>query len=278
MSSTNDSSSANGDSEDGSYADQLAIALREKEELRRTLEEYRRAVKNAEVERDRNAAAAKSAIDELQQFVYAASHDLQEPLRSIATYTQLLQRHCASNQEAEELASFVIEGVSRMNTLIRDLLTYSRIGTEMRRTTVNLAAVLQWALLKETKTIQDAGAQITYADLPEVQVDESKMATVFENLVNNALKFRGSETPKVEVSVDEGEDFYTIAVRDNGAGIEPRFHDLVFVPFKRLHGKEIPGSGLGLAYCRKIVEAHGGKIWVESDGKTGSVFKFTIPM
>jgi light-regulated signal transduction histidine kinase (bacteriophytochrome) len=262
-----------------SFEDRLVRALSENEALRQSIAECQAAQKKAEQEAERSWAAADAAKEELQHFVYAASHDLQEPLRSISSYTQLLQRDYVKDAQAGEFAAFIIDGVNQMNALIRDLLTYSRTGTISKKNTVNLASVVQWAMFKLSNPIKASGAQVSCADLPEVPVDDAQMALVFENLLSNSIKFRSSETPKIEISSEEEEDdAYTIAVRDNGIGIESRFHEQIFLPFKRLHGKNVPGTGLGLAICRKIVAAHGGRIWVESDGKLGSTFKFTLPV
>jgi light-regulated signal transduction histidine kinase (bacteriophytochrome) len=256
--------------------DELTKVLRENEHLRQSLAESAAALKKAQEEAERNLIAAQSATAELQHFVYAASHDLQEPLRSISTYTQLLHRDYAKDKQAAEFAGFVNDGVTQMNTLIRDLLTYSRTGNPGRRSSINLSAPVQWALFKLAGPIKESGAAITHQDLPDVEVDDTQIAMLFENLLSNAIKFRGEASPVIEISAEENGGGYTVSVRDNGSGIDPRFHDQVFLPFKRLHGKNIPGTGLGLAICRKIVQAHGGRIWVESDGKTGSNVKFTL--
>ncbi len=226
---------------------------------------------------ERTLAAVQSANEELHQFAYAASHDLQEPLRSIATYAQLLERRYALDQDASEYTHFIVDGVNRMNTLIRDLLTYSRTGHSPKRTTVSLDSLVQWSLLNLQQAVHDSGAEVTYDGLPEISVDESQIVQLFQNLLSNALKYRGSAAPKVSITAEEGPSGYTILVADNGQGIEPRFHKQVFGVFKRLHGREVPGTGIGLALCRKIVEGHGGQIWVESDGQNGSTFKFTFP-
>lgn len=256
---------------------QLADALRENGELKRSLEGSQQALAQAKREVEQSWEAVKLANDELQQFVYAASHDLQQPLRSIGTYAQLLQREYSGDKQATEFTSFIVDGTNQMNQLVRDLLTYSRTGTSIRRTNIRLNAPLQWALLKLAEPIRETSAKVEAGDLPEVQADEMQIAQVFDCLIGNAIKYRGSRTPEIAISAEEDSKGFTISVKDNGEGIEPRFHEQVFVPFKRLHGKEIPGSGLGLAISRKIVRAHGGTIWVESDGGNGSTVKFTLP-
>lgn len=222
-------------------------------------------------------AGEKAARDELNQFVYAASHDLQEPLRAISAYTQLLQRKYADDPECAELTGFVLEGAGRMHSMISSLLAYSRINPVPRRTVMKLAVVAQWAVANLGAEIRESGAKITVGDLPEVAIDESQFVQLFQNLLSNALKFRGEEPPRIEISAEEQENGYVISIRDNGPGIPPKYHTQVFDVFKRLHGKSIPGNGIGLALCRRIVHGHGGRIWVESEGSGGSTFKFTIP-
>lgn len=220
---------------------------------------------------------ARLATEELQQFVYAASHDLQEPLRTISAYAQLLRREYPLEGQPAEFAAFVVNGANRISALVRDLLTYSRIRTEPNREPLQLGAAAHGALLALSERVRDSGARVSCGKLPEVFADENQLASVFEHLIKNAILYRGSTSPEIHISSEEGADVCTISVRDNGLGIEPRFHEQVFQPFKRLHGKEIEGSGLGLTICRKIVRAHGGEIWVESEGGNGSTFKFTLP-
>lgn len=256
---------------------QLADALREQDELQHSLESCQLALVQAKREIEQSWEAVKLANDELQQFVYAASHDLQQPLRSIGTYAQLLQREYGGDKQAAEFTSFIIDGANQMSQLVRDLLTYSRTATSVRRANIRLNAPLQWALLKLAEPIRETSASIVVGDLPEVQADEMQIAQVFDCVIGNALKYRGEAQPEVAVSAEEDPEGVTVSIKDNGEGIESRFHDQIFVPFKRLHGKSISGSGLGLAISRKIIRAHGGKIWVESDGHLGSTVKFTLP-
>jgi light-regulated signal transduction histidine kinase (bacteriophytochrome) len=257
--------------------EQLRELREENARLKAANEELEKSCKESEEKAERMVAAIQTTNEELQQFVYAASHDLQEPLRSISTYSQLLERRYASDKEANEYTRFIVDGVNRMNTLIRDLLTYSRTGSSPKRTMVKLDALVQWSILNLQQSIRDAGAEITCEELPELYVDESQMVQLFQNLLSNALKYCSGEAPRIAVTAEEGPEQYTILVKDNGQGIAPRFHKQVFGVFKRLHGREIPGTGIGLALCRKIVEGHGGQIWVESDGTNGSTFKFTLP-
>lgn len=266
------------DSTPKSLEEQLAEALRENTRLRESLERCIAARKEAEDECARNLEIARSANEELQMFSFALSHDLKEPLRSVSSHAELLQRHYGGDKQAAEFTSTITDAVKRANALIESLLIYSRTGAPARRTEIKLNSALQWALLNIEHSIRESGAQVTSTDLPVVAVDESQMVQLFQNLLLNSLKYRSSDVPKIQVSSEEGTDAYIISVRDNGVGIEPKYQQQIFGAFKRLHGREVPGTGLGLALCRKIVEGHGGRIWVESDGKTGSVFKFTLPI
>jgi signal transduction histidine kinase len=199
-------------------------------------------------------------------------------LRAIASYTQLLQRQYASDPEANELSTFAAQGVKDMNTLIEDLLKYSRAGNSPRRTNISLQSVVQWAVLNMQPVLRAAGGEILFQNLPEMNIDESQFVQVFQQLFSNALNFRGVDAPRIEVTAEDDEDGYVISVRDNGVGIDPQYLETVFLPFKRLQGKNIPGNGLGLSVCRKIVRAHGGRIWAESTGKgQGTTVKFTVP-
>ena len=234
-------------------------------------------MKDREEECARDLEAARMASEELQRFCYAASHDLKEPLRTITCNTQLLERHYGSDSQAAEFISFIIDGVTRMTALIDGLLNYSKTRAPSSRTAVNLQSLVQWALLKLEPSVRESGAQITCGELPVVIVDENQIVQLLHNLLSNALKYRSDDPPAINISSEETAGEHVISVRDNGVGIDPRYRDQLFIPFKRLHGKEVPGVGLGLALCRKIVEGHGGRIWVESDGQHGSVFKFTLP-
>ncbi len=256
----------------------LARALRENEELKAELARVRTELESARAEVEENRSAAHSAGEELQQFVYAASHDLQEPLRAVYSYAQLLQRECPNDKQTAEVTGFIVSAASQMTSLIRDLLGYSRSNATPQRAMINLGTAVQRAQFKFVDEIRRLGAKLEISSLPEVFADENQMSRVFEHLIGNALKYRGAATPVIEISAVEGPEFHTISVRDNGPGIEPRFHKQIFVPFKRLHPKNISGTGLGLAVCDRLVRAHGGEIWVESDGISGSEFKLTLPI
>jgi light-regulated signal transduction histidine kinase (bacteriophytochrome) len=222
-------------------------------------------------------AAADTAREELQGIVYAVSHDVKEALRSVSSYAQLLVRQQPDDPDTTEYARFITDGVRTATIFVDQLNAFSRIDPSARRTTISLAVVLQIALMRLSAAIRSSGTQISHRDLPEVSVNESQFVTVFENIIDNTMKYRGAEHPRIDITGEETDAGNVISIRDNGSGIEPQYRDLVFRPFKRLHGKNIPGIGLGLATCRKIVEAHEGKIWVESDGSSGSEFKILLP-
>jgi PAS domain S-box-containing protein len=219
---------------------------------------------------------------ELEQFAYVASHDLQEPLRMVASYTQLLARRYQGklDQDADEFIGFAVDGARRMQELINDLLAFSRAGTRtLQVEPVDVDALVDQLISDFAFTIDEAGATVTCDALPVVQADATQMRQLFQNLVANALKFqRPGVAPQVHVSAAPNGGVWTFAVRDNGIGIEPQYLDRIFVLFQRLHTRaDYPGTGIGLAICKKIVERHGGRIWVESEVDRGTTFRFTMP-
>ena len=219
--------------------------------------------------------------DDLQQFAYVASHDLQEPLRMVASYTQLLARRYRGqlDADADEFIGFAVDGVTRMQALINDLLAYSRAGRkEGDRTHVPLGEVVDKVVRVLGPAITTADAVVTCDRLPTVWGDAGQLGQLLQNLIGNAIKFRGSEPPRVHVSARREDGEWLVSVRDNGIGIAPEFTSRIFVIFQRLHSRnEYPGTGIGLAICRKIVERHGGRIWVESEPGHGATFHFTLP-
>jgi signal transduction histidine kinase len=252
-------------------------------EQRRAAEEEIRAL-NAELEqrvRERTKELSRSN-EELRQFAYAASHDLKEPMRTIASYTQLLEQRYSDklDQDGQEFLHYVLDAVRRMDMLLSDLLTYSQhLGSRPSAfQSVDVEAVLAGVLMNLHALIEETQATVTHDPLPTaVTSDFAQLSQVFQNLVSNALKYRKPDQPvKVHISAEEGKDEWVFSVRDNGLGIDPEYKDQIFGIFKRLHGREYPGTGMGLAICKKIVERHGGQIWVESEPGAGSTFYFTI--
>jgi light-regulated signal transduction histidine kinase (bacteriophytochrome) len=223
----------------------------------------------------------KRSNAELEQFAYVASHDLQEPLRMVSSYTQLVQRRYGDrlDGDAREFMNYVVDGAARMKQLIEDLLAYSRVGTRGREfATVALDAPLKRALTNLRNAMEEAGASVTWDPLPTVRADEGQLAQLFQNLIGNALKFRSASVPRIHVSSSEKPTEWEFALADNGIGIEPQYSERIFMVFQRLHNKaEYPGTGIGLAICKKVVERHGGRIWVESKPGEGTTFRFTLP-
>ena len=223
---------------------------------------------------------ARSNAD-LEQFAYVASHDLQEPLRMVTAYTQLLAERYRGklDENADKFIGYASEGAQRMQVLIQDLLAFSRVGRNGSvRVSVDCNVVMKDVLLALAPAIRESDAVVTHPQLPSVWADRTQVTQVFQNLIGNALKFRGKEPPKVSVQAEGAGDRWLFSVSDNGIGIAPEYRETIFVVFQRLHARnEYPGNGIGLAICKKIVERHGGKIWVESQAGSGSTFKFTLP-
>lgn len=230
---------------------------------------------------DRKVEELKRSNKELEQFAYVASHDLQEPLRMVAAYTQLLAERYRGklDEKADLYIRYAIDGAARMQTLIEDLLKLSRAGRgEPELKSIESTGVVERALQNLGQAIRESGATVTYADLPEFRADESQLTQVFQNLIANAIKFRGKDAPTVNISATAAEGGWEFSVADNGIGIAPEHTTDLFVIFRRLHTrKEYPGNGIGLSICKKIIERHGGRIWVESQLGAGSTFKFTLP-
>jgi PAS domain S-box-containing protein len=224
----------------------------------------------------------KRSNDELQQFAYVASHDLQEPLRMVASYTQLLAKRYLGrlDSDADAYIAYAVDGCNRMQGLIQDLLTYSRAGTVGgTHREISSENALNEALANLRATIEESGAVVTHDSLPVITMDATQLVQVFQNLVGNAVKYRCPEVPRVHVTAAKNAgNEWIFAVRDNGLGIDPQYFERIFVLFQRLHGRnEFTGTGIGLAICKKIVERLGGRIWVKSQPEKGSTFYFALP-
>ncbi len=242
-----------------------------KDQTTKRKEEEKLKKSNAELERSNK---------ELEQFAYVASHDLQEPLRMVASFTQLLYKRYSNQmgKDADEFIMYIVDGANRMQRLIQDLLTYSRINTQGNIISeVDSHKALGEALSNLRVSIRESGAMITNEDLPVIKADYGQLVQVFQNLISNSIKFHGPAPPLIHVSAVMKETEWIFTVRDNGIGIEEQYFKRIFLIFQRLHaGTEYPGTGIGLAICNRIVHRHGGRIWVNSEPGKGSVFNFTV--
>lgn len=219
---------------------------------------------------------------ELEQFAYVASHDLQEPLRMVASYTQLLAKRYKGklDSDADDFINYAVDGANRMQMLINDLLDYSRVGTKGKEFVMTEFDVILEKILRDfKKAVEESGAKVTIDPLPSLMVDGGQIGQLFQNLISNAIKFRGDAPPQIHISSEKNEDKWIFSVSDNGIGIDPEYSSRIFEIFQRLHSKEeYPGSGIGLAICKKIVERHGGNIRIESEPAKGTTFYFSIPI
>lgn len=238
--------------------------------------------KHLEQELKETVNRLETSNDRLEQFAYAASHDLQEPLRMVSSYLQLLETRYVDDldEDAEEYIEFAVDGAERMRAMIESLLEYSRItarGDPLEQT--NVDAVLEDVLADLRLQIEETDATITADELPVVTADREQLAQAFRNLISNALKYSGDEPPRVHVSVERTVDAWQFSVDDEGIGIDPEYHDRIFTVFEQLQTDQDDSGagGIGLALCERIVERHGGEIWVESEPGEGTTFSFTIP-
>lgn len=250
-------------------------------ELARTFEGMADQIAEREDELVEKANELAQSNQELSQFAYVASHDLQEPLRMVASYLGLLSSRYQGklDKEADEFIGYAVDGAERMKRLINDLLAYSRANNRaLNVDTVSAAAIVERVLDTYAQKIEDAKAEIVVDPLPDIRVDETQIERLFSNLIDNALKYRSEAAPRIHVSAQPDGRYFQFTVADNGIGIDPKFQSKVFEIFARLHARhEYPGTGIGLASCRRVVERHGGRIWVETAPGGGSAFKFTLP-
>jgi len=227
-------------------------------------------------------AVLRHANADLQQFAYSASHDLQEPLRMVSTYSELLKKEFGSQlgPRADEYIGYAVQGAQRMEQLLTDLRAYTLASTseQIPATDVDAGAMLDKALANLAASIQDSGASITRSDLPHVRLHEFQMEQIFQNLVGNAIRYRSKAPPHIHVAAQRGDREWIFSVQDNGIGIDSQYKEQIFELFKRLHSvAAYPGTGMGLSICKRIVERAGGRIWVESEPGRGSTFFFTLP-
>jgi signal transduction histidine kinase len=219
---------------------------------------------------------------ELEQFAYVASHDLQEPLRKVASFCQLLQRRYVGQLDAraDQYIEFAVDGAKRMQALIDDLLAFSRVGrAEREPVLVSCATALSQARMNLASEIRRTGAIVDATELPSVRAEMSLITSLFQNLISNAIKFHGEKQPVVHVAAEQADDYWLFSVADNGIGVEPEYSDRIFAIFQRLHDRSAyAGTGIGLAMCRKIVEHYGGKIWLDTSFRAGAKFYFTLPV
>ncbi len=226
--------------------------------------------------------ALRQSNDDLNQFAYAASHDLQEPLRMVALYSQLLQRRYIGqlDGEADQFISYIVGGAKRMEMLLKDLLTYSQTGSSSEGPAypVDCESVIKKVMLNLQASAEQNGAKVTWNTLPNVQAHEIRVVQLLQNLIGNAIKYRSVEPPHIQIAAECRAGEVLFSVQDNGIGIEPEFRQQIFGIFKRLHGQNYPGTGIGLAICQRIVERYNGRIWVDSKAGEGSCFCFTLPV
>jgi PAS domain S-box-containing protein len=233
------------------------------------------------VELRKTSAELMISNKDLKQFAFVAAHDLQEPLRTVASFVKLLEKRYRGklDEKAEEYINYIVDGTKRMHVLIDDLLAYSQIDTTGKNFgPLDINKLIQRTLIDLRLSIEENEAKVTYDPMPTVHADSSQLISLFWNLIGNAIKFRGEEAPRIHISAARKGDEWVFAVRDNGIGMDPQYIEGIFLMFQRLHTKgEYPGTGIGLAICKRIVENHGGRIWVESGLGKGSTFFFTVP-
>jgi len=236
--------------------------------------------KRAEAALKKSLADLERSNKELEQFAYVASHDLQEPLRMISSFTQLLDKRYKGklDKDADEYIDYAVNSANRLQRMIQDLLSFSRVmtrGNPLKSTDANSA--LGEALANLQTAIQESGALVTNDELPTVWADHSQLVQLFQNLIGNAIKFRREESPRIHITAKKSAEEWEFAIRDNGIGIDKQYFERIFVIFQRLYpGSQYPGTGIGLALCNRIVQRHGGRIWLQSEQGKGATFYFTL--
>ena len=262
------------ENEEGRFVISYVTDITQRKEVEDNLLKAHRELKQKAVE-------LKQSNDELEQFAYVASHDLQEPLRMVASYTQLLARRYRDklDEDANDFIEYAVDGAKRMQKLLNDLLHFSRVGTRAKSfRKMDINRVVKDALKNLEKYIEEHDAEIIIeSPLPDLSVDKSQLTQLLQNLIQNAIKFKKNGRPEVKIAARELDDFWQFSITDNGMGIDEKHREKIFVIFQRLHGRDsYNGSGIGLAICKKIVKRHGGEIWVDSEPGKGSTFYFTI--
>ncbi|UJW28334.1 ATP-binding protein [Saccharothrix sp. AJ9571] len=256
---------------------------RELVQLGADVEDMRRRIVAELAELQRARDELQRSNSDLEQFAYVASHDLQEPLRKVASFCQLLQRRYQGqlDERGDQYIEFAVDGARRMQALINDLLAFSRVGRKTGESAeIDAEKLVKQAVRNLETVVEETGATITHGELPVVHGETSLLTGVFQNLLSNALKFRGEQPPEIRIEAERTGDDWTFSVTDNGIGIEPEYADRIFAIFQRLHPKSAyPGTGIGLAMCRKIVDHHGGRIWLDTEAPAGHTrFRFTLPV
>jgi len=232
--------------------------------------------KIAEEEKKQHAEELARCNARLEEFAYTAAHDLREPLRAISAYTEILAKEVQMDDKTRQMAKFIVDGTARMSTLIDDLLSFASTGRREPPGPVDLHNAVEQAMQNLAPEIKGSGARITIDRLPTARGNEIQLVRLFQNLIGNAVKYRGKHAPEIRVAAEQRGPRWVIKVEDNGIGIAPEDQCRVFMPFVRLANLDVPGTGLGLAVCKNIVEGLGGTIWIESKQGAGSVFSFTI--
>jgi light-regulated signal transduction histidine kinase (bacteriophytochrome) len=260
----------------------VTIQKQAEAELKRHKENLEVLVKERTASLEETNRELARSNENLEQFAYVASHDLQEPLRIMSSYSQLLERRYRGklDQDANEFIDFIVDAAARMQKLITDLLAFSRAGRESADLVmVDCNKLVRKLVTNMASTIESADGNVTYDRLPTILAHEASLTQLFQNLIGNALKFHGEQPPTIHLSARQAENEWVFSVRDNGIGIEPQYRERIFMIFQRLHPREkYPGTGIGLSICKKIVENLGGRIWVESEPEQGSTFIFTVPV